>query len=429
VQTLWPHRDALIRAAHGRLPPVKAGMALLAGLRSTAIELAPLALASSASLGRGLFGDDRGAAWIAGSGAHADLSPQAAGSGAFGLGLNFLAHAVGWPFPRGGAGRLTDALAARLRQQGGELRCGAAVDEIEVRARRVAAVRLRDAERVETEGVICTASPALLAEMLPSGALPGRTERRLRGWRYGLGTVKLDYALSGPVPWSGQRARKAGVVHLGGSLGELVASLEQAGSGRFPERPALVIGQQSLHDPSRAPPGHQTLYVYARVPKRPGLSDDEMAERVERSGRSNASPPASANWCSGDPCAHRRQSRQRTRACAGATSPAGAASWTSSSCFAPHRSCAAATRLCAGSTSRARGCIPVPAFTAYRGVRRRTRSSLMRAGGGDDPSNTLHRRRKGGPDLGRARGACRSCRKRASWLILRTASPVPDRPG
>jgi phytoene dehydrogenase-like protein len=286
IETLWPHRRPLIRAGLGRLPPLRAGAALLGRLRTKSIELAPLVLTSSASLGRSLFGDERAAAWLAASGAHADLSPRAAGSGAFSLGLNFLGHAVGWPFPSGGAGRLTDALVARLREHGGELRCSAPVEAIELRGRRTAALRLRGDEHVESDAVVCTASPGPLMELLPPGALPGRVERRLRGWRYGLGTVKLDYALSGPVPWRGELARQAAVVHVGGPLEEIAASLDDASGGRFPERPALVVGQQSLHDPTRAPEGRHTLYAYARVPQRPGLSDEEMCERVEeRIGR------------------------------------------------------------------------------------------------------------------------------------------------
>lgn len=281
IQTLWPHRDALVRTGLGRLPPIGAVAALLAGLRLRACQLAPLALAPSAVVGPRLLRDERAAAWLAGSGTHADMSPRAPGSAAIGLALNFLGHAVGWPFPRGGAGRLTDALVARLRECGGELRCAAAAEQIELRGRRVAAVRLRGGERVPASAVICTASPAPLLSLLRRGALPGRLERRLRSWRYGLGTLKLDYALSGPVPWRSDAARQAGVVHVGGPLRELIASLEQAGSGRFPQCPALVVGQQSLHDRSRAPAGCQALYVYARVPQQPGLEDAEMAARVE----------------------------------------------------------------------------------------------------------------------------------------------------
>lgn len=282
VRTLWPHRHALIDAALGRLPPYAASARLLAGLGRRAVPLAALAPRSSAAIGRRLFGGDRRAtAWLAGSGAHADLSPRVAGSGAFGLGLNFLAHVAGWPFPRGGAGRLVEALLAQLGECGGEVRCGAPVQEIELRGRRVAAVRLAG-ERLAADAVICTASPGPLTAMLSRGVLPARVERRLTGWRYGLGTLKLDYALAGPVPWNGPSARRAGVVHVGGDLHELQVSLEQALEGRFPHRPALVVGQQSLHDPSRAPSGRHTLYVYARVPQRSGLSDAEMAERVER---------------------------------------------------------------------------------------------------------------------------------------------------
>jgi phytoene dehydrogenase-like protein len=280
--TLWPHREALIRATLARMPPLRAGVALLARLRTRALELAPLALASSATLGRSLFASDRAAAWLAGSGAHADLSPRAAGSGAFSLGLNFLGHAVGWPFPRGGAGRLTDALLARVRVHGGDVRCGAQVSGIEVERGRVVAVRLATGERIVAAAVICTTSAGPLTAILPGGALPGRVERRLRAWRYGLGTVKIDYALSGPVPWRAPLARRAGVVHIGGPLADLVASFEQAAGGRFPDAPALVVGQHSLHDRTRAPDGQHTLYVYARIPQRPGASDDDMAERIER---------------------------------------------------------------------------------------------------------------------------------------------------
>jgi phytoene dehydrogenase-like protein len=278
MEKLLPHRHALIRLVLGRLPPLRAAASVLARLRTQTLDLAPLAAMSSATMGRRLFGDDRAAAWLAASGAHADLSPYAAGSGAFSLGLNFLGHAVGWPFPRGGAARLTEALLARMR---GEVRCGACVEAIELRGRRVAAVRLSGGERVEADAVVCTLSPEPLMRLLPPGALPGRVDRRLRGWRYGLGTIKLDYALAGAVPWPGEQARRAGVVHLGGALPELAESFQHASSGRFPERPALVIGQQSLHDPARAPQGQQTLYAYARVPQRPPLGDDAMAEIVE----------------------------------------------------------------------------------------------------------------------------------------------------
>jgi phytoene dehydrogenase-like protein len=277
---LWPHREALISAVLAPLPALRPLGRLVLRLRSESFQLAPLALASSATLGRQLFGDERAAAWLASSGAHADLSPLAAGSGAFSLGLQFLGHAVGWPFPRGGAAALTGALVSRLEAHGGELRCGSAVRGIELRGGRVSAVRLSQGERLAADGVIATVSPGPLLKLLPAEALPGRVGRRLRRWRYGLGTLKLDYALSAQVPWRSAEARRAGVVHVGGALDEVVASLEQALAGRMPDRPALVVGQQSVHDRGRAPAGQHTLYVYSRVPS--SLRADEGVAAVEQ---------------------------------------------------------------------------------------------------------------------------------------------------
>ena len=282
VQTLWPHRQPLIEAVLGPIPPLRATARLLAGLRTKALELAPIAVGSAAQLGRQLFGSDDAAAWLAGSGAHADVTPQSPGSAVFSLGLNFLAHHVGWPLARGGSQTVTDALVARLRGHGGELRCRAGVDAIELGRRRVTGLRLANGQRLGVDAVVCTASPRVLGGLLPPRSLPGRVQRRLDGWRYSLGTVKLDWALSAPVPWTSPAAREAGVVHVGGSLDEVTLSLSEASVGRFPERPTLVVGQQSLHDRTRAPDGKHTLYAYARVPPDSALTGSEMTERVER---------------------------------------------------------------------------------------------------------------------------------------------------
>src|SRR6185436_3059157 len=96
--------------------------------------------------------------------------------------------------------------------------------------------------------VLTTVSAAVLARMLPPGALPGTVHRRLATWRYGTGAFKVDYALSGPVPWTADEARSTGVVHVGGELEELAAAAGESQRGVVPARPALVVGQQSLHD-------------------------------------------------------------------------------------------------------------------------------------------------------------------------------------
>jgi phytoene dehydrogenase-like protein len=280
---LLARRDHVVRAAlTPAFPPVRDGLALALALRRDGVELARRLLASSATVGREVLGDERCAAWFSGSAMHADLSPGAAGGAALALGLKFLAHAVGWGFPRGGAGALTDALVARVRELGGEIRCGAAVESVTRRAGRVSGVRLRDGEHVPARAAVLAVSARPLLAMLPAGVFGPRLTARLRTWRYGLGTLKVDYALAGPVPWTAPAARAAGVVHVGGTLGSLFRAAHEAGEGRTPAEPALVVGQHSLHDDSRAPAGRHTLYVYTHVPQRLDVDPTEVADRVER---------------------------------------------------------------------------------------------------------------------------------------------------
>ena len=281
VERLSPHRELLFAAALSRFPPVGPAARLALRLRGDAVGLLRRALGSAEGLGRNLFGDERAAAWLAGSAAHSDLAPDAAPGGALVLGLALLGQLVGWPYPRGGAQRITDALAAHLRELGGELRCGAAVERIDVRRGRVAGVCLANGDGLGADAVVATVSAGVLARLVPDGALPLRLERRLRGWRYGLGTFKLDLALDAPVPWTADEARAAAVVHVGGELPTLTRAAREARAGEVPGEPVLVVGQHSLHDPSRAPEGQHTLYVYTHLPQRPPLGDEAIAERIE----------------------------------------------------------------------------------------------------------------------------------------------------
>jgi len=253
VEHLWPVRASLVQTALGPFPPLRPAARVARRLGRTGLYLAA---STSAGLARRLSFDERAAGWLAGSGAHADISPFEIGSGAISLGLNFLGHLVGWPFPRGGASRITDALVERLRAAGGELRCGVPAEAIER-----GAVRLAGGERLEADAILCTASPAVLTALLPPHTLPSRLYR----WRYGVGTIKVDYQLDAPVPWRSQAALQAGVVHVGGTVSEIAES-------------AIVVGQQSLHDPTRAPQGRHTLYAYSRMLD----TADRIDERIER---------------------------------------------------------------------------------------------------------------------------------------------------
>jgi phytoene dehydrogenase-like protein len=277
-----PHADRLARTVLGPLPPVRDPLALALAWRRDGVELVRRGAGSVEALGLDVFEDaTRPSAWLAGTAQHSGLPPEAAGSGLFALVLQLLAHAHSWPFPRGGVGTIADLLVARLERAGGRVRCDAHVEAILTRSGRVAGVRLGSGEEVAAEVVVTTVSAGVLHGMLPDDALPGHLMRVLRRWRYGTGVFRLDYALDAPVPWPSAEARAAGVVQVGGELQELAKAAQEGHRGVVPERPALVVGQHSLHDPTRAPEGRHTLWVYAHVPSRYDGPDDEVAGRIE----------------------------------------------------------------------------------------------------------------------------------------------------
>ncbi len=277
-----PLATPLVESLLAPLPPVRGPLRLAAALRGDLPEWTRRMLGSVEALGLDLFdGDRRATAWLAASAQHTGLGPWTTVSGAFGFILQLLGHSHGWPLPRGGMGRLTAALVGRAEREGARIRCEATVETILVRGGRVRGVRLASGEELPADAVVSTVSAGLLARLLPPGALSPRLERRLRAWRYGTAPFKLDYALSGPVPWTAAEPRETAVVHVGGDLDAFAAAAYAAGRGDVPERPALVVGQQSLVDPTRAPEGRHTLYVYGHVPQRYDLDDEEVAARIE----------------------------------------------------------------------------------------------------------------------------------------------------
>jgi phytoene dehydrogenase-like protein len=206
------------------------------------------------SKARGLF---------AGLAAHSMLRLDRPPSAAFGLILGLLGHAVGWPFPQGGTQRLSDALASYLRSLGCEIETGRRVESL--------------AELGDTRPVLLDVSPrGLLA--LAGDRLPSRYRRGLERYRYGPGVFKLDWALAGPIPWRAEECARAATVHLGASLEEIAASESAPGQGKITERPYVLVAQQSLFDPTRAPAGQHTGWAYCHVPNG---STVDMTERIE----------------------------------------------------------------------------------------------------------------------------------------------------
>jgi phytoene dehydrogenase-like protein len=209
------------------------------------------------------FETDAPKALIAGCAAHSILRLDRLPTSAVGLVLAFIAHHVGWPVIQGGSQRLTDALVAYLRDLGGEVRTGA----------RVATM----SEIPRSKAVMFDLTPRQIVG-IAGHYLPDRYRRRLTDFRYGPGVFKVDWALSEPVPWKNPDCAKAGTVHIGGKLPELVASELAPWQNRVPERPYVLIGQQSLFDDSRAPAGKHTLWGYCHVPHG---STEDMTQRIE----------------------------------------------------------------------------------------------------------------------------------------------------
>lgn len=178
------------------------------------------------------------------------------------------AHAGGWPVAAGGSQAVADALVGRLSELGGEVRTDTLVRSLaDLPAHRVA---------------LFDTNPAQLAS-IAGDALPSRFRDRLRRFRHGPGAFKIDYALDAPVPWQNENCRRAGTVHVVGTLAELVAAEADVAAGRMPARPMVLVVQQSVFDPSRAPAGKHTLWAYAHVPHAyDGDATDAIEAQIER---------------------------------------------------------------------------------------------------------------------------------------------------
>lgn len=222
------------------------------------------AIRSACGLTEHTFREARARAMLGGISAHWMLPLEQMPSAAPAMVLGALGHTVGWPIPKGGSQRIADAMAAYLRSMGGEIVTGVEIKSLE----------MLPASQV----VLCDVTPRQLLGIAGS-RIPHGYQRRLQRYRYGPGVFKLDLALDGPIPWMAAECSRAGTVHVGGTLVEIAAGEAAVWRGEHPERPFVLLAQQSLFDPTRAPAGKHTVWAYCHVP--PGSSFD-MTERVER---------------------------------------------------------------------------------------------------------------------------------------------------
>ncbi len=257
--------DRLVAALLAPLPGLRAAWRL--GPVSV-LRLARMGLATPASFSRKHFQTEAARRVIPGLALHVDLGPEDLAGTGLGLVLALLAASSGFRVPVGGALSITTALVQRLKEAGGELRLATRAQRIIVRQRQAVAVQLQAGEAIPVRrAILADVGPsALFLRMLEERDVSWWVRRQARRFRYGWGTFKMDWALAGPVPWQSPEARESAVIHAGDSLADLSAFTREVRSGQLPTNPYLVIGQQSLPDPSRAPAGCHTLWAYSRVP-------------------------------------------------------------------------------------------------------------------------------------------------------------------
>ena len=217
---------------------------------------------------------------------HVDLGPEDFAGTGLGLVLAFAAAGSGFRVPVGGAKAITEALLRRLREAGGTLRLDTHADAVVVRGRRAVAVRTNNGDEVPVRRAVLAdvTAPGLFLRLLPPQAVSGWVRRgaalplRLGHLQDGLGAGRAGAVV-------GARGARSAVVHTGDSVADLIAFTRQVRRGELPDNPYLVIGQQSLVDPSRAPPGCHTLWAYSRVPPAmPGgwtRYREHFADRIE----------------------------------------------------------------------------------------------------------------------------------------------------
>lgn len=276
-------------------PPVRSASRVFrkAGGRGS-LDLARMVVVPARRMGEEHFDGQGGRLLIAGNALHSDLGPEAAGSGLFGWLLCALAQHVGFPEPEGGAGGLTDALVRRLESKGGRLRTSSPVEAVTVVGGRATGVRIAGGETVTASRAVLAdvAAPHLYRQLLGPDVVPPSLLADLEQFQWDQGTVKVDWALSAPVPWTAPGARTAGTVHVADSVDDLTKWSADLSCNTVPARPFLLFGQHAMTDPTRMPPGCETAWAYTHVPRTVerdsagrvtgGWGPDDTAAMVER---------------------------------------------------------------------------------------------------------------------------------------------------
>ena len=279
-------------------PPVRGGLRMLAKLPGVGgLQYLRTLLEPALTLGSARFVAPHAPLLIAGNAMHSDIPLSAPGSGMLGLLLTMIGQHQGFPVPEGGAGELSAALARRFEALGGRIRCGVRVDGVLVDRRTACGVLTSEGERIAARAVIADVSaPALYGGLVDWSDLPQRTRTAMSRFEIDPATIKVDWALNGPVPWSSPPAVPPGTIHISDSVEQMGEAQAAITNHQIPAEPFILAGQMSTTDPTRSPPGTEAFWAYTHMPQQAtadqgpdGLTGrwnhdetERMADRIQR---------------------------------------------------------------------------------------------------------------------------------------------------
>ena len=278
-------RDPLLDALFTPFPPVASATRMVRRLGAAdTLDFARLAVTPARRLGQERFAGQGAGLLLTGNALHSDISPDAAGSGLFGWLLCMLGQDVGFPVPEGGAGELAQALRRRAEVKGVRVLTGTPVTAVTTAGGRATGVQLADGTSLRARRGVLADVPAttLYRDLLADHPLPARLARDLGRFQWDHATVKVNWALDRPVPWTAEAARGAGTVHLGVDNDGFVDFAADLTVGRTPQSPFILFGQMTTSDPTRSPEGTESAWAYTHVPQGPDWSGQRLADHVER---------------------------------------------------------------------------------------------------------------------------------------------------
>jgi phytoene dehydrogenase-like protein len=278
-------RDDVLDAVLSPFPPVRAGVRLARTLGAAELSRFARRLTLPVrTLTDERFAGDGAKALFAGNTMHTDLGPDDAGGGVFGWLLTMLGQEVGFPVPEGGAGQITAALVRRLTARGGRVDCDRAITSVLIAGGQALGVRDADGQLVRARRAVLADVPAptLYRDLVGESHLPARLAADLANFHWDDATIKVDWALSAPIPWSAPAVGAAGTVHLGVDVNGMADAANDLACGRVPRDPFVLLGQMTTADPTRSPAGTEAVWAYTHVPRGEQWHETRLRRHADR---------------------------------------------------------------------------------------------------------------------------------------------------